>query len=95
MRFGSLIVAAAATLLVNASAPPARAGLDGDQHGRSIFLDSRVWPNDDLPSAGDLHDDPSCENLRRYDELRRRPFQPISPWARLASRRFRSATPKS
>jgi hypothetical protein len=27
MRFGSLIVAAAATLLVNASAPPARAGL--------------------------------------------------------------------
>ena len=84
MRFGSLIVAAAATLLVNASAPPARAGLID---GGTNTVEASFW----IPAFGLTTTSPppatcttrrillakmSCPEVRRT--MQRQPFQWIS-----------------
>ena len=66
MRFGSLIVAAAATLLVNASAPPARAGLID---GGTNTVEASFWipafgltTTSPPPPACNDKTNPTCEN---------------------------------
>ena len=66
MRFGSLIVAAAATMLVNTSAPPARAGLiDGGTNTveASFWIPAFGLTTTSPPPATCNHTtNPTCEN---------------------------------